>query len=199
MATSASSLVRDEYSNRRRKGRTVPTLTKQVEDNVASVNDEIAVGFDLDFQEKWWRFERILWMLFAGLVLAGLAGAFGRGFLSKATVEAPDGSIKVEYERIARYSAPSILTVQFGPATVREGQVQLWLGDAVVRSMGAQRVVPQPVSSSLTEGGLIAKFPALSAPSSVEFALEPAKPGLHELTLRAIGSPEVRFTVAVLP
>jgi hypothetical protein len=177
----------------------VPTLTKPEEDNVAKVNDEIAVGFNLDFQEKWWRFERILWMVFAGLVLAALAGAFGRGFLSKATVKAPDRSIKVDYERIARYSTPSILTVQFGPAAVREGQVQLWLSDAIVKSMGAQRVVPQPVSSSLTEGGLLATFPALSAPASVEFALEPTKPGVQELTLRAPGHPEVRFKVAVLP
>jgi hypothetical protein len=179
--------------------KSVPTLTRPTGDNISNVNDEIAVGFDLNFQQKWWRFERILWVLFAAIVLAAVAGAFGRGFLSKAVRHAPDGSITVEYERIARYSTPSMLTVQFGPAAVRDGQVQLWLSDAMVRSMGAQRVVPRPVSSSLTQGGVFVTFAATSAPASVQFALGPAKPGFHELALRAPGAQELRLNIAVLP
>ena len=177
----------------------MPTLTQPLEEKVSKVNDELAVGFDLEFQEKWWRFERILWLFFAFVVLAALAGAFGRGYLSKAKAEAPDKSFTVEYERIARYSTPSVLTVQFPAAAIRDGQVQLWLSDAMVKSMGAQRVIPRPITASLTKGGVLIAFPATSAPASVQFALEPTKPGLHHLAMSTPGGQQLQLKIAVLP
>ena len=176
------------------------TSTRPVEqDTESKVNDELAVGSNLDFQRKWWRFEGILWLIIAVIVFAALLGAFGRGVLATAKREAPDGSIKVEYDRIARYSTPSVLTVEFGRGVVRENQVQLWLDSGVVKDMGMQRVVPQPVSSLLTEGGVLLTFSAGSLPARVQIMLEPTKPGLQKLAMRAPESEEVRLDVAVMP
>ncbi len=59
------------------------THLKPVEDSVAKVNDEIAVGEDLNFQRRWWRFENAAWMFFGLIILLDLAGLFGRGPLPR--------------------------------------------------------------------------------------------------------------------
>jgi hypothetical protein len=51
------------------------------------VNDEITVGEDLQFQRKWWVFERVIWILFSLILVLDIAGVFGRGPVAKA--EAP--------------------------------------------------------------------------------------------------------------
>ncbi|MBV9083458.1 MAG: hypothetical protein JOZ62_12325 [Acidobacteriaceae bacterium] len=99
--------------------------TKPVEDTVSKVNDEIAVGSDLDFQRKWWRWERLVWIFFTALIIADVAGCFGRGPLAKARTRTSDGVMDISYERIERFGTPSILTIQFGKSANRDGKVQL--------------------------------------------------------------------------
>lgn len=38
--------------------------TKPVEDTVPKVNNEVAVGEDLNFQRAWWKVERGIWIFF---------------------------------------------------------------------------------------------------------------------------------------
>jgi hypothetical protein len=52
------------------------TFTKPVQDSVAKVNDEVAVGEDLDFQRKWWRFENAAWVFFTLIIILDLGGLF---------------------------------------------------------------------------------------------------------------------------
>ena len=87
--------------------------TKPIEDTVSKVNDEIAVGSDPEFQRHWSRFENGVWIFFALFVLADLAGCFGRGPLAKAQAQTKDGTLHVNYERIERFSTPSVITVEF--------------------------------------------------------------------------------------
>jgi hypothetical protein len=57
--------------------------TKPVEDTVPKIGNELAVGEDLEFQRRWWRFERVVWTIFLLILVADLAGLLGRGPLSK--------------------------------------------------------------------------------------------------------------------
>ena len=90
------------------------TLTKPVQDSVAKVNDEVAVGEDLDFQRKWWRFENAAWVFFTLIIILDLGGLFGRGPIAKAERRTADGTLDVKYERIERTDSPSILSISFG-------------------------------------------------------------------------------------
>src|ERR1700679_3032394 len=54
-------------------------LSKPIDDSVAKVDGEVAVGEDLEFQRKWWKFERAVWLVFTLILVLTLAGAFGRG------------------------------------------------------------------------------------------------------------------------
>ena len=68
-------------------------FTRPIDDCVEKVNGEVAVGEDLPFQRKWWRFERATWIFFGLILLLDVAGVFGRGPVAKAQRRAPDGSI----------------------------------------------------------------------------------------------------------
>ncbi len=94
--------------------------TEPVVDSVPKVNDELAVGEDLEFQRKWWRFENAVWIFFALLILLDLLGVFGRGPLANARAETSDGSMQIQYERVERFSTPSLLTIRFGASAIRD-------------------------------------------------------------------------------
>ena len=172
--------------------------TKPVEDSISRV-DDIAVGSDLEFQRKWWRFTHVMWIVFAGIVIADLLGCFGRGPLANAHLRTKDGTMDLKYERIERFSTPSILRIQFGPNAIHDGKIQLWVGESLVKSLGNQRVVPQPTSSVIGQDGILYTFSATTIPASVEFALEPTAAGIYDLRMQVPGSEELKTRIFVMP
>lgn len=174
-------------------------FTKPVEDTVPKVDNAVAVGEDLDFQRRWWKFERGVWIFFLLILLADALGLFGRGWLSKAERTTPDGAVHLKYERIERASTPSIMTVQLGPAAIQNGVAQLFISESVIKKLGAQRIAPQPASSTLGQSGVTYTFPVSSAPSTVTISLEPSFPGTQHFTMGVPGSPSINGTVFVVP
>ena len=177
----------------------MPSTTKPVEDTVPQVNNEIAVGSDMDFQRKWWRFTRTLWICFAAVIVADVLGCFGRGPVANATAKTNDRTMEVKYERIERYGAPSILRIEFGPAAVHDGAVKLWVSESVIKSLGAQRVIPQPDKSVVGQDGITYTFPVSGLPASVKFALQPAAPGLYKIRFQVPGYQPLQLGVFVMP
>jgi hypothetical protein len=163
------------------------------------VNNEVAVGEDLGFQRQWWRFESALWIFFAFLVLLDLLGVFGRGWLANAQMKTNDGAMDVHFERVERFSSPSILNVEFGPNAIHDGKVQLWVNEKVVKELGNQRIVPQPISSVIGDDGITYTFDATHPPASVQFALQPSNVGVFPLELRVPGSQMLLAKIVVMP
>jgi hypothetical protein len=174
--------------------------TKPVEDTVPKIGNELAVGEDLEFQRRWWRFERIVWTIFLLILVADLAGLLGRGPLSKTHAKTHQGSVTIEYECIQRFSTPSMLIIHFTPAAVHDGKIQLWVSSSIIKSLGNQRVIPQPATSVISQDGVLYTWPADNHPDSAQFALEPMKPGMQDFALRlpAIGD-EMSARVFVMP
>jgi len=177
----------------------MPSTTEPVEESIEKVNDEIAVGSDLEFQRRWWRFERVIWVVFGLLILADLLGFFGRGHFAKVRLRTSDGSMDVQYERIERSATPSILIVQFGPSAIHDGKVRLWASESIVKRLGAQRVIPEPSASAIGDAGISYTFPSGAAPASAQFALEPLAPGIYTLSLRVPGSEQMTIKILVMP
>ncbi len=174
-------------------------ISKPVEDSVAKVNDEVAVGEDLDFQRKWWRFENAAWVVFTLIIVLDLCGLFGRGPLAKAERRSADGAIDVKYERIERTGSPSILTIQFAQSAIQSGKIQLYVSNSLVKQLGTQRVIPAPRDTVVGEGGLTYTFPASRTPASVDLALQPAGPGIFDFTVGVVGGQPVHAKVVVVP
>jgi hypothetical protein len=173
--------------------------TLPVGDSVAKVDAEVAVGEDLAFQHRWWRFERGIWVFFVCIILLDLAGVFGRGPVAIAHLRSADGSLQVKYERIERTGTPSMLTVSIGEQALRGGSVDLFVSDNVVGALGAQRVIPQPARTVVGNGGLTYSFPASVAPALIRIELQPAGPGLVALEVGLPGVAPLRARVLVVP
>lgn len=173
--------------------------SQPVGDPIAKVNDEVAVGADLEFQKRWWVFEKVVWLAFTVVILLDVLGFFGRGPVASAQLRTADGSVQVDYDRIAPYETPSTLRIRFTTAAVRHGKIQLWVSDSMVKELGAQRVIPQPAASMLDQGGILYSFPAASVPDWIEFALQPKKPGIFRFGLRCPDSALLSAKVLVMP
>jgi hypothetical protein len=160
-----------------------------VGDTVPRVDDQIAVGEDLEFQRKWWRFERIVWSIFVVILICDLLGLFGRGWLAKATQTTPDGALKLNYERIERADTPSIMTLHFNDAAIQDGKIHLFVSESVTRPLGAQRIAPEPMISAVGDAGNTYTFAATHGPATVQIALEPSFPGEHHFHIELLGEP----------
>jgi hypothetical protein len=174
-------------------------ILKPVEDSVPKVSDAIAVGEDLDFQRKWWKFERFIWIVFLVLLICDVLGLFGRGWLANAQRETPDHALNLKYERIERASTPSIMTLNFGPAAIQNGEIKVFVSDSVVKPLGAQRIAPQPSVSQVGNGGITYTFAASQSPAVVQIQLEPSFPGIHRFRIQPIGSSAIDASVFVVP
>ncbi|MFL6447150.1 MAG: hypothetical protein ACJ746_05615 [Bryobacteraceae bacterium] len=177
----------------------VTSDTRPIEDSVAKVNDELAVGSDLEFQRRWESGERIIWIFLIIFLLLSLAGLFGRGPLAHAKIAAADGSMQVEYERFQRFGTPSVLTVTIDAQAIHNEHAQLWVSESLVRPLGNQRVIPQPDKSQIGNGGVLYTFPASKSPGFVEFQTQPSKVGASELKLRVPGHSELNLKIFVMP
>ena len=173
--------------------------TEPVTDTVAKVNDELALGSNLAFQRKWWKFEKWAWVVLGIIIVADVLGCFGRGPLANAELNTPDRAVNLKYERIERFGTPSVLVIHFNSAAVENGQVKLWVSNSLVGDLGNQRVSPQPRQSVLSEDGILYTFDATEKASSVQFALQPGKPGIFHLAFRVPGHPALLPTVYVMP
>jgi hypothetical protein len=170
-----------------------------VENSVPQVRDEVAVGENMDFQRKWWKFEKIVWPILVLILIVDILGGFGRGWLATARKSTPDNAMQMDYERIERSSTPSVMTFKFNDNAIHDGRIVLYVSDSVVKALGAMRIAPQPVMSSVGEGGITYVFPASKAPAMVQIQLEPSFPGSHQFTVRAEGSAPITASVFVVP
>jgi hypothetical protein len=170
-----------------------------VEDSVPKVSNAVAVGENLDFQRKWWRFERIVWSFFLFILVCDLLGLFGRGWLAKASRNTADGALTLNYERIERASTPSLMTLQFGSSAIVDGHIRVFVSDSLVKPLGAERIAPQPELSTVGNGGITYTFPATASPAMVQIELEPSFPGLHHFRIQAAGSSPIEADIFVVP
>ncbi|HVX57461.1 MAG TPA: hypothetical protein VHA37_07050 [Candidatus Saccharimonadales bacterium] len=174
-------------------------LRQETEDSVPKVDREIAVGENLPFMRKWWKFEHVLWGVLLLVVAADGLGALGRGWLAKARLKTSDGALTIDYEKIVRASTPTQMTFRFGPEAIHNGRILLFVGQSVVRPLGARRIAPDPAQSTIGAGGITYTFPAKQAPAFVEIEMEPSTPGMHHFRVQAEGSQSLEGSIFVLP
>ncbi len=170
-----------------------------VEDSVPKVAGDVAVGEDLEFQRKWWRFENVVWSVFLLILICDVLGLFGRGWLAKAHAATPDHALTLDYERTERASTPSVMTLSFSSAAIHDGKIQFFVSDSLVKPLGAQRISPQPSVSAVGNGGISYTFAATQAPATVQIALEPSFPGAHPFRLQLPGEPPIDAKIFVMP
>ena len=174
-------------------------FTKPVQDSVPKVAGDVAVGENLAFQRKWWRFERIIWVIFLVVLVCDGLGLFGHGWLSKTQRFTADRALTLDYEWVERANTPSIMSMRFSGEAIHNGHIEVFVSENVIKPLGAQHISPQPLLSTLSAGGITYTFPASSAPAVAEIILQPSYPGSHKIRIQARGSDPIEATVFVVP
>jgi hypothetical protein len=79
---------------------------------MASNSDKLEIEQNLSFQRRFWKVQRILWLLVIVLLIAAFLGFFGgEGVLQKSVAKSNESRLIVEYPAYERLKAPSSLTL----------------------------------------------------------------------------------------
>lgn len=169
--------------------------------SLSRVNDDLSVGYDEKFENWWWRVEVCVWIILSIALIAGLTGAFGRGLLAEKEVGTNDSAMQIRYERIARYKTPSIMSVHIEPNVFHGNEAYLWLNNAVIDDMGAQRIIPEPLRSMPGVDGIgyIFLVQDVHRPLMLRFAMEPSRPGIFEEEVKIDARHDIFMRALILP
>lgn len=169
--------------------------------DTVSRTEDIEVGCDLDFERRWWRLQRIGWVIFVLLLIAGVLGLFGHGPWSKATANPPGSELRVCYDRLARRETPCILELHLEKAALTSTEVRIHLNRALVERMQLKEIVPVPVQAEPLADG--ARFLFRIDPSCdsavIHFSENPTTPGIVDAEITVEGAQPVRFRQFIYP
>jgi hypothetical protein len=168
---------------------------------LSTVDGEMELGSNVDFETRWWRLQRATWLVMALLLLGGLAGAFGRGPFDKATAGGPEDALRVEYEPVVHFRTPTILTLHMAADAVAGDVVRIRLGHALLGPLEIERIIPRPLEQVATSDGLLMTFDTThgSREATATIVLQPGTLGPVPVELAAGDRPPIRFHALVLP
>lgn len=165
------------------------------------VDDELEVGYDLAFERSWHHAELAGRVVIALVVAAGLAGLLGRGPFSHHTASADHGSLRVDFEPVARFGTPTQVTLHVRPPPEQPREVDLRLSSSLVEPLGLQSVEPRPVRSWSEQGDLVVRLalPQGEAESLVRLLLRPSVVGPQWLTAEVGSGTALHWTQWIMP
>jgi hypothetical protein len=149
----------------------------------ASHKDDLELGEDRAFQERWWQAQRVAWLGFALIVALAIAGLTGSGgVFADATASGAAGSI--DYPRITRWQADDAVEVQLQPSSA--SQRTLTLSRDFVELFQIVDVEPRPIASTATAEGV-----------DLTLAARPGEAGTVTLKLRALHPGIIGYYAAI--
>lgn len=143
---------------------------------------------DVPFHERQWIVQRAGWLVALLLLMLSMAGLFGDGPLSRATVgEAP---LHVAYQRFLRRDAPMRLDVTAQAA--QDGKLRLAISRAYLTTFEINSIVPEPERTDSGVDELIFVFPASASGETVTVTFDGTARhlGRHQGLFRNDGLPE---------
>lgn len=164
------------------------------------VNGEFEVGFDEEFENRWYRAElagRAVMVLFATGALIGL---LGRGPLSHRRAYAPGGGLSADYEPVARHGTPTTVTLHVTNDTPLPRPITISIGQSMIEPMGLTRSIPAADSSTVSKDGLNLRFVVQPNQPDALIRLDLLPNALGPVSLRADdGDRQVTWSAFVAP
>ena len=159
----------------------------------------LEIDQDLEFERRQWTVQRVGWVVFLLILIAGLLGLLGGGPLGHADASADP--LTVGYERFVRKRAPTEIEVQIAPGAASGGEVGVWIERAYLEKFNIEQVIPEPAEMEAAADRIIFHFTVADAeqPSQIVFDLQPSEPGRLETRVGLVDGPEVRFSHFIYP
>lgn len=126
-------------------------------------------GLDLDLprQRRSWVIQRCAWIAMTLILVAALAGFFGRGPVAHRSVRSDDGSLRVVYDRFARLHAPLDLRI----AASRPAPLRIRISKSYLNNVEVLSIVPWPQAQLATDDGIEFVFAAEDGTTEFEAVL----------------------------
>ncbi len=163
--------------------------------------DDIELGCDLTFERRWWRIQRIGWVILTLLILGGVIGIFGHGPLSEATASSSGSQVEVHYDRLARRETPAMLQLRLDKAAIASGEVRIRMNHTLLDHMQLKQIIPEPLATEPLADG--ARFIFRTDPTRdsalIVFLSSPTQPGFAESEVVVEGAEPVRFHQFIFP
>jgi hypothetical protein len=119
---------------------------------------------------------------------------------SHATAEGAAGVVRLEYNRLDRFAAPTTLRVDVAPGAVRRGRVRLSLNYAYVNAVRIRRIFPSPERIEPGRDGPVFVFRDEDRePMTVVFQVEGVAYGQLDGAVAVAGQPSLAFRQYLLP
>lgn len=163
--------------------------------------DGLQINQDMPHQRREWRAQRTGWVVIALLLVAALAGLLGPGPLSSSVAHAPDGGLRVEYDRFERLQSPNELRIVLPADLARTGSIRIRLNREFVESADLERFDPDPVSVAVDADGFVYEFAVNPAgrPPTVIAHYQYRSAGSTPVRVSVEGGPAVAFGQWVYP
>ncbi len=144
------------------------------------VDDYLEVGYDQQFEERWVVAQTIGLVVMVLFLLVCLSGLLGRGPVSHRTAHAPDGSLHVDYEPVAREGTPTQITLRVANPDDAPMPVSLFVSGKMVEPLGLARTVPETTATMVGSKGLVFRFTLAPRQSDakIRMAAMPVAPGI---------------------
>ncbi|HEX5161547.1 MAG TPA: hypothetical protein VFV88_07475 [Steroidobacteraceae bacterium] len=149
----------------------------------------------LPFQRREWVVQRVGWVAFALIVLAGLAGLFGDGPLAHRV--AANGALKIEYDRLIRRDAQTTWKLTPLAAPV-DGRYRVALDADWAQHYRIHAIQPVPESARLADGRWEYEFEA-SAGVPIMFHVEARRMGTLRGSVRLDEAPSLELSQFAYP
>jgi hypothetical protein len=164
------------------------------------VNDEFEVGFNEEFENRWYYAElagRAMMLLFGASALIGL---LGRGPLSHRRAYAPAGGLSADYEFVVRHGTPTTVTLHVTNETAEPRPVMISIGQSMIEPMGLTQSIPVAESSTVSRDGLSLRFVVQPNQPDALIRLDLQPNALGPVSLQADdGDSRVTWSVFVAP
>lgn len=131
------------------------------------MKDSAEIHEDMDFQRGEWKAVRIAWFVLGVLLLAGLAGVFGSGPLSRSTKSDPRGLLSVDYDRFVRLQSPARLKLQLKPLPQERDEVKFWIALDCLDAIEISELTPAPRSIEADGKRVVYSYPSSSKEGGV--------------------------------
>lgn len=158
-------------------------------------------------EENEWRYAqsaaaRALWcaLLAAPLCLV-FAGLFALAALSRGTAGDKYGLVRLEYNRLDRFAAPTTLKVQLSAAAAAGREVKLLVSHGYINGVRIRRIEPTPKRIERTAEGIVFVFapPGRGRAASVQFQVEGVAYGSLDGLLALGDGTRIPFKQYLLP
>ncbi len=162
-----------------------------------TVNDEFEVGFNQNFESRWYRAEQVGRVVMLIVVASAVLGLLGRGPFSHATIAAPGGAISVDYEPVARHGTSTMVTVHVKNPP---GPIRLLVDQHMIEPMGYQRATPVPDHTEVSDDGNWLAFDPRTDQHDVLVRFDVAPTALGFVPMRVSdGTDAVNWSMFVMP